>query len=148
MDAFFSATRLIVTDFRYKEIYDLLNNHTGLNHSSIFLLALLLGIRNNRQSEDYKSGGAEFRPGYYKEEQRTIIYGVIFDLFGKEEFNNIGDPSVLKKIENKLQLFANGGMEILKEEFLADHMVDGEFISTYKDADIDLLRYLYETLSK
>lgn len=146
-DLFFSGSRLIVTDSRYKDVYNILTKQTGLNINTIFLLTLLLGYLNKKQVQNLKLGGAEFRPSYFKPEQRLIILGIIFEEFGKEALNNIDDSAQIKEIEEKLQFYSNGGMELLRERFLESNMVNGEFVTTYNNADIDLLKYLYETLS-
>lgn len=146
-DMFFSGSRLIVTDSRYKDVYNLLSKQSGLNINTIFLLTLLLGYRENRQGQGLKQGGAEFRPSYFKQEQKLIILGIIYELFGKDTLNNIDDSSLLKEIEEKLQLYSNGGMEILLENFLGSNPINGEFVTTYTNADIDLLKFIFEKLS-
>ena len=142
----FKGNSLFKTDDRYKHVYEKLSSYKFTNND-IFLLTLILGYRSG-ESSDYKNNyGAEFRPSYFNEDQKSLIYAISFDIYGEELKSNLNNNDFIKDLKVKLNSYSNKGMEILLNEVFSDNMLDNKFISSYDDYDLDLLKYIYDELN-
>lgn len=143
----FSGKNNIKTDLRYKYYYDELRSILKLTNGEIFMLALVIGYNEGRKSKIIDNKGAEFRPSYLKNEERSIIYAISYKEYGDEFINRFNEKDFQNKLQDTLIEYSNTGMELLIGKVLKDNLVDGKFISNYHDYDIDVIKYVYDQLN-
>ncbi|NLW42063.1 MAG: hypothetical protein GXY89_02875 [Tissierellia bacterium] len=147
-DFIFSGTTNWVMDSRYKKYSDkiisIFNEEPG--HADVFVLCLVLGYKYNSKSEDFVNNGAEFRPSYFTKEQRNIISAIAYDIYGDRFIKELNDKEFKLDFRNLCRKYYNGGMEILIEKVFKDNMKDEQFLNTYNDYDVDLLRFIIDEL--
>ncbi|WP_297687893.1 hypothetical protein [uncultured Anaerococcus sp.] len=148
MDNFiFSGSVNNVTDKRYIDYYNFLKDTMGFKLNESFFIALVLGYSNSRKTEDFISGGIEFRPSYFNGDQQNIIYAIAYDIYGEDLFKRWPDKEFQNLFRLELNKYANGGMEILKESYFKDKELNGKLNIAYTGYDLDLLRFIYDQIN-
>ena len=148
MDNFiFSGSVNNVTDKRYIDYYNFLGNEFGFKRNEVFFITLVLGYSNSRKTEDFISGGVEYRPSYFSGDQQNIIYAIAYDLYGEDLFKRWSDREFQNSFRLELNKYANGGMEILKESYFKDKEINGKINIGYTGNDLDLLRFIYDQIN-
>lgn len=136
--------RTIKTDEKYESVYQVLSDKTGMSIAEIFFFCVLIGKRSETKSMDFKPGMKEFRPSYFTETQRGVMYGIADTIIPITE---IDTPEKVNEIIREYQLLSNGGMEIIISEVLKDRYKDGQLDEKYDGYSIDLMKYLYSKLN-
>lgn len=135
-------------DIRYENFQKGLRDVTRFDAKDIFMLGVILGYREKRRSDDFEGGGLEFRPTYLSFEDKTILYSMAYDIYGESFFSKIVDEEFHKEFFQILFKYSNGGMEILYEDVFEDTLTEGQFRKNYLDYDSDLLKYMYQSMTK
>lgn len=148
MDKFiFSGNVNNVTDKRYIAYYNFFKDKLGFKLNEAFFMALVIGYSNSKKTEDFISGGVEFRPSYFSGDQQNIIYAIAYDLYGEDLFKKWSDREFQNSFRLELNKYANGGMEILKESYFKDKEINGKINIAYTRYDLDLLRFIYDQIN-
>lgn len=133
----------------YNRVYDILKIKTSMEPYEIFSYTLLVGLAFDRR-EAFKERDLETRANVLK--ARTLL-GIYASLLEKENFRynieKLGSEEFIKnELLNTIEEYAEGGMQILLEEFKEIWRWDGNSISDeYNDYDVDLIRFIYDKVN-
>lgn len=145
MDFLTEGKRTIKADVMHEEVYQQLNEKTGMGIAEIFYFCVLLGFKNQHQSTEFRAGRKEFRVTYLDETQRSILYAIANEKVPLIELNT---QEKIKEVIFDYQKYSNGGMEILIQKVFKNHYINGSLDNTYDDYDLDLIRYMYDNLNE
>lgn len=138
----------IKLDGRYKSFQEELKAIANFENKDVFMISVVLGYKNGRKSDNFETGGMEFRPVYLSKDDRSVLYTFAFDIYKDEFVKNIEDKNFQDNLFDEFVKYSNGGMDILHEEVFQDNMVKGQFIRDYSDYDTDLMKYIYQSLTE
>lgn len=120
------------------ENYNVLQDRLGLQGiQDIFFLCLLIGYRHGeKKSYDAinTNGGKEFRPSYFREGQKNILYTIAYEITKGEIFINY-NSEVEREIKREFQAYASAGMNILINDAFDNDLNHG-------DLDVELSHFL------
>ncbi|CRH20589.1 hypothetical protein ACN6J9_06570 [Carnobacterium maltaromaticum] len=139
------GNRTIKADAKYEDIYQQLNEKTGMGIAEIFYLCVLIGFKNQRKSEGFITGRKEFRVTYLDETQRSVLYAIANEQTPLVDLNT---AEKIKQTISEYQKYSNGGMEILIEEVFKNNCIKGHLNESYKDYDVDMICYVYDQLNE
>ncbi|WP_297639072.1 hypothetical protein [uncultured Clostridium sp.] len=140
---FLKEQGLIFTGRKYEDIYILLKNRYDISYDQLFTLCSVIGFKNNRLLNRGEKG-REFRGSYLKVDNRTSLYSIILgdselgksiDLFDDKEYQ--------RKCINKLEQYAEGGMEILVENVFRGKWGANKLDDKHDEYIIDIISYVY-----
>lgn len=140
------GSRRIVLDENFDDIVSVLKSTFGIHE--VFFITTVLGYVDGRAVQKNTSKGPEFRPSYLNKEQRSILYSILYDIYGDEFIEGLNDREFQKNCIETLKDYANRGLEILYEEAFKVNVQDGVLLKSHKDYDFDLLKYFYEKLNE
>ena len=130
---------------RFDPIYEtLVNKKIFENRAEIFVLASIVGFKNNRRTR-VEERAPEMRSEHIREKDLVPLMCIIFKEFDYD-FNKFDDYEQVKKMMAIIEEYAEGGMEILCEEAF-DGQWDGKTLNPdYDEYEIDIVRYIYSEL--
>lgn len=137
------------TDRRHRTLYNDFRNFVAKEMHEIFFLCACLGYRSGKRKALGKNGDDRFWSSTITPEEYASYYAMLIEL-NEMDFSAISeDKAVIASMEE----YANGGMDILLEDILADYILDqGEDLrldpSCSKELPKVLLAYVYEKASE
>ncbi len=109
-------------DRRYSNLYNDFRSIAVDEMHELFFLCTCLGYHNNRLKPLGKNGEPKFWSGTIKPEEWCCYYAILLEE-NNVDFSAIQDD---RKVIRRIQDYANGGMDIVLEEFLSDFLVSDE----------------------
>ncbi len=137
----------VKTDQRYKNLYVELKNFAVGDMHELFFLCACLGYKEKKKKSFGSGGDERFWSRTITPDEYTCFCAMLLD-------DNKMDLSVIKDDKHviaEIEKYANGGMEILIEEFLGDYLVRGSSdlkldSTSSKELPKALLYFIYEKL--
>lgn len=134
-------------DQRYHTLYTELRNFVVKDMHQLFFLCACIGYRDQKPKPLGKNGNDQFYSKTITPEEYACLCAIMI------EENNM-DFSVIqnkKAVISRMEEYANGGMEILLEEFLSDYLIrQGNELhvdSTHsKELPKEFLNFIYEQI--
>ena len=137
------------TDRRHRTLYNDFRNFVAKDMHEMFFLCACLGYREGKRKPLGRDGDDRFWSSTITPEEYASFYAMVIE--SKDmDFSTIADD---KSVVAVMEEYANGGMQILLEDLLADYtMARGEDLrldpSCSKELPKVLLAYVYEKASQ
>ncbi|MDA2035854.1 MULTISPECIES: hypothetical protein [Bacillus] len=134
---------LLYTSKKYEEIYILFKEKYDIKYQELFVICASIGFKKNK-SLKLDGHGREFRTNYLSSKQKATAYSILLsDMELGKNIESFEDSEFRLKARKRLELYAEGGMEILVQEVFG-HRWDGNRLDpTYGEYEVDVLSYIY-----
>lgn len=109
----------VKTDQRYRTLYNDLKNFIGKDMHQLFFLCACIGYREGKPKPLGKAGDDRFYSKTITPEEYACFCAMMIEE-NSMDFSVIQDD---KAVIARMEEYANGGMEILLDDFLSDHLI-------------------------
>ncbi|MBN1074469.1 hypothetical protein DVV91_08960 [Clostridium botulinum] len=143
MDFLKEEQSLMFTSKKYEEVYVFFEKKLEIKYQQLFILCASLGFKKN-VSKALDGKGREFRSNYLKTSERTTVYLILLN--DQELGKNIeafSDKDFQLKSRRKLEMYAEGGMDILVKDVFRNRWNGLKLDESYKEYEVDILSYIY-----
>jgi hypothetical protein len=132
----------IKTDKKHRTLYNQLTGFAVGESHELFFLCACLGYRRRKAKALGRSGDERFWSKTITPEEWCAYYAIILEEQNMNFAHIQDDKAVLSRIEE----YANGGVEILIEECLADFLSSSSEVSIDKKGSGELPKILFDYL--
>ncbi len=139
----------------HEKVYKILKNKTTMSDFEIFSYIVLVGLSFDKM-ESFTNINVDANKTLQTRghviKNRTLL-GIYASLLEKDEFKynieKLANEDFIKgEFVKTVEEYAEGGMQLLLEEFKDAWRWDGDSISEeYDDYDVDLLRFIYDRVN-
>lgn len=135
------------TDKRYRTLYNDLKNFAVGDMHEFFFLCTCLGYKAKRKISLGRDGEERFWSSTFTPEEYACFYAIILEEYGMD-YSTIQDD---RKVISRMQEYANGGTQIIFEDFLSDYLVKNSELhldtSFAKELPKVILNFIWEEIS-
>lgn len=140
---FLMEQALLYSSEKYAEIYRHFNQKLDMKYQDLFIVCASIGFKNDRKST-FEKRSRELRTNFFNTNQKAIFYSIV-----------LSDPELGRDIERfderefklnarkLIELYAEGGMDILVEEVFGSRWDGYKLDETYNEYEVDVLGYIY-----
>lgn len=133
---------VLLTSQRYQDIYIKLNEKFDIKYHELFILSAAVGYKHNRKIP-FQGKGREMRSTYFDQAQKTTAYTIILgDEDVAMDIRSFEDKEFITTAKKLLEMYAEGGMEIIVEEVFGNKFNNEILDTSYDEYLIDIMSYI------
>jgi len=132
------------TDKKYKDLYNDLKGLAFTEFHEIFFLCVCLGFKQHQRKDLGKTGDERFFSRTITPQEYSTYYALVMSENNMDFASIANDADVIRIMEE----YANGGMDILINDFLNDYLREGLRIdrSSAKELPKEILHFIDEKI--